>query len=354
MHVLNVKDVNDALPRGLAYLRDAGTPRQTRNGPALVAPGPVATVYKWPDRRVLLDATRDANPFFHLFEALWILRGRSDVRFLTMFNRRMADYSDNGHTFHAPYGYRLRQHFGFDQIQRACDTLAANPESRQCVLQIWDPASDLGAKSKDLPCNDTLFLSMRPSFIGDKYILDLTVANRSNDVIWGAYGANAVQFSVLLEYMAAKIGALPGTYTQISNNYHVYTDNAYWKTWFEQNREGVHVPGNMYDHGGVVASPLCRNPTEAMELDADLRRMFSIFDREVSGERTALEFADRLREDSEKQSFCSHAFTDLVLPMLDLYVTRSWNHAYLDGDCDWHVAGRAWVERRLLAAKKEA
>lgn len=350
MHVLHVKDVNDALPRGLAYLRDAGLPRQTRNGPALVAPGPVTTVYDWPDRRVLFDSERDANPFFHLFEALWVLAGRCDVRFLTMFNKRMADYSDNGHTFHAPYGYRLRQHFGFDQIQRACDILATNPESRQVVMQIWDPVYDLGATSKDLPCNDTLFLSMRPSAIGDKYALDLSVANRSNDVIWGAYGANAVQFSVLLEYMAAKIGALVGTYRQVSNNYHAYTENDYWKKWFDRHPGGVAVPPNPYSHEGILASPLCRNPAEAMELDVDILRMFAIFDHEVPT-GTAAELRDRISTHAGRQPFCSIAFNDVVLPMLDLYVTRAWEHQYLSGKCDWHVAGLAWVNRRKAAAK---
>ena len=41
--------------------------------------------------------------------AIWIVLGRKDVEFLTIFNKRMADYSDDGKTFHAPYGWRLRR-----------------------------------------------------------------------------------------------------------------------------------------------------------------------------------------------------------------------------------------------------
>lgn len=356
MHVLNVKDVNDALPRGLAYLRDAGLARSSRNGSVLVAPGPVSTVYKWPDRRVLFDPQRDANPFFHLFEALWILRGRDDVSFLTMFNKRMAEYSDNGSTFHAPYGFRLRRAFGFDQIERACDMLATDPDSRRVVLQIWDASLDLGRVSKDLPCNDMIFCSLSPTQVGDLYALDIAVANRSNDTIWGAYGANAVQFSILQEYMAAKIGAMVGTYTQISYNYHVYTDTPQWVNWIERNYSGVYVPANPYDHGGITATPLCRNRADADALDRDLVLMFALCDE--NGRFTLADFAERMWEAEADEMFRSYGFKTLVLPMLHLLVTRTETHPDLKpGVIDWHAAGAAWVRRRkeakTMAEKKE-
>jgi len=57
----------------------------------------------------------------------------------------------------------------------------------------------------------------------------LTVFNRSNDVLWGAYGANVVQFSTLLEWVAGRLGVSVGTYTQVSNSFHVYTDTEVWQ-----------------------------------------------------------------------------------------------------------------------------
>ena len=50
----------------------------------------------------------------------------------------------------------------------------------------------------------------------------MSIVNRSNDMIWGAYGANAVHMSMLLEYMAAMTGFQVGIYYQISNNLHAY------------------------------------------------------------------------------------------------------------------------------------
>jgi hypothetical protein len=59
--------------------------------------------------------------------------------------------------------------------------------------------------------------------------LGMTVMNRSNDAIWGAYGANAVQFSMLHEFVALACGAqMMGKYRQISDSFHVYTNQATW------------------------------------------------------------------------------------------------------------------------------
>ena len=181
---------------------------------AVTLPEPVLLEIARPDERVVACPERDANPFFHLVEAMWILAGRNDVKTLAMFNNRMRDYSDNGLTFHGAYGYRLRLTQGVDQIAVAIQALRKNPGSRQVALQIWDARLDLGSQSKDIPCNDFVFLRVRNTLAGGN-VLDLSVANRSNDVIWGAYGANAVQFAFLQEYIAAHLGWGIGRWSSI-------------------------------------------------------------------------------------------------------------------------------------------
>ena len=103
--------------------------------------------------------------------------------------------------------------------------LRADPDSRRAVLQIWDAEADLGVPSKDIACNTQAMFKVR----GGQ--LNMLVSNRSNDIVWGCYGANAVQFSMLLEYMAARIGVAPGTYRQVSDSFHAYHD-----TWPEDQR----------------------------------------------------------------------------------------------------------------------
>lgn len=187
-----------------------------------------------PYRRCVGGYGRNINVFFLLAEAMWIALGRKDVEFLTIFNKRMANFSDDGVTFHAPYGYRLR-HWGvrtedsflgdnlnaskgYDQVIDAIRLLSENPNTRQVVMSIWNPNYDLGYKTKDTPCNDMIMLKIR------KGKLITTIQNRSNDLHWGL-PTNLFQFSFLTELMAASLGIELGTQTHNSQSLHVYDWN---------------------------------------------------------------------------------------------------------------------------------
>lgn len=229
MHVIRVRNINEALPAGLAYLAEVGVPRPSRNGGVIVAPGPVTTVYERPAERVLFSPGRDANPFFHFFEALWMLAGRNDLGYLTQFVKRFEDYSDDGKTLAAAYGHRWRhwsqrQYLG-DQLNKVVEILAGDPTSRRAVITMWDPARDLlGPGGKDLACNTNIFLTVATGGTDEPNRLNMMVNCRSNDLIWGACGANAVHFSVLQEYLAAQLGLSVGILWQNSWNYHAYKE----------------------------------------------------------------------------------------------------------------------------------
>jgi thymidylate synthase len=245
IHVNRVRNVNAALHDGLALLSRPGcfTEQGSRNGPVRMATGPVITETAKPMERVLFSPLRAANPFFHLFESLWMLAGRNDLPWLAQFNKQMASYSDDGgKTQPAAYGFRWREYFGYDQIDEIVDQLTADPLSRRATLAMWDPwgihqtsegqfalnGDLLSARdSKDVPCNTHAYFQMITDEQGTR--LDMTVCCRSNDALWGAHGANAVHFSVLQEYVAAKLARTLdhdiriGGMVQLSNNYHVYT-----------------------------------------------------------------------------------------------------------------------------------
>lgn len=227
MKVIHARNVQQALPLALRLLRDFGLPRDSRNGPVLQFPSPVATVYEYPQERVLFWAERDANPFFHLYESLWMLAGRNDVEGPARYAKNMRNYSDDGKTLHGAYGNRWRwadsheyEDAYVDQLKEIARMLREDKADRRAVLEMWSTTrGDLGGKGKDLPCNLTATFQ-----IGPDNRLHLVVFCRSNDIIWGCYGANAVHFSVLLEYMALAIGIPMGTYTQVSVNWHGYLD----------------------------------------------------------------------------------------------------------------------------------
>lgn len=214
-------NVNDLLPKVVEELvKQPVAP--SRNGNVHKFSAPVTICYERPQERVLFYPKRDANPFFHLAESLWMLAGRNDLPFLAKFVKRMSSFSDDdGATQPGAYGHRWRNHFEQDQLTWAVNRLKADPHDRRVVIQMYDANTDQRAADnggKDIPCN----LMALPSVRGDK--LDLTVFNRSNDTVWGALGANAVHFSVLQEFLAFAVGCNVGQYYQISNNLHGYLD----------------------------------------------------------------------------------------------------------------------------------
>lgn len=328
MLVVRGRNVNHTLPVTIMHLRERGRLQKSRAGDTLEYPEPVCTVYERPQERVLFDATRDSNPFFTLFEALWILGGRRDVAFLAQFNKRMAEYSDDGQVFAAAYGHRLRHATWQDdveycQISTVIRMLKENHDTRRAVLQIWEHSLDLDVDSVDVPCNDLIFLKIRDGR------LNISVANRSNDLIWGLAGTNAVQFSIIQEYIANKVGVEIGEYRQVSDSCHVYVN----EQWARLKDMPV-VVDDLYERTvGYRVEP------------------FPLF-------------ADDPNWDDDNRMFLDDPFgdTDYSTPFFDNVVQPmaiTWAVFKNEGaaaavkaaegiaECDWAAACRAWLSRRV-------
>jgi thymidylate synthase len=173
-----------------------------------------------PSQRWVVSRQPPINVAFAIAEVVWILTGRNDSAFLNYFNRQLPKYAGHGDTYHGAYGYRLRRHFGIDQLERAYKVLKAKSDSRQVVLQIWDGRSDLPDSSgkeasTDIPCNIVSILKVRDEKLEWMQIL------RSNDIYRGL-PYNLVQFTTLQEIVAGWLGLKLVEYNQISNSLHVY------------------------------------------------------------------------------------------------------------------------------------
>ena len=349
MIVINALSANDALSQGLELMYKEGIRIPSRAGETIEVPETVATVYKYPKNHVLISKVRDANPFFHLMESMWILAGRQDTKFLCEFNSQMINYSDDGKTFNAPYGFRLRNstdsgNCDEDQLETIIDILKKDPNSRQAIGQIWDPADLSNFETKDKACNMQVVFRIRKNGTPfDKGVLDLTVYNRSNDIIWGAYGANIVQFSTLLEYVAARVGISMGTYTQVSNSYHVYTEGLGGKL-YNNLRTGYDCKtiDNPYLY---VDNKVWMNEYQMEEFDSDLNYLFEVYDE--SGIDEILTY-----------DFMSDYFKDLVVPMLKVFREHKLNGpveamsiAHEIKADDWRRAARDWLEVRIEKRK---
>lgn len=347
MKTIRVRNVHDALPEALHQLRLSGVDVNTRNGAARAFPAPVTTTYTSPQERVIFWAERDANPFFHLFESLWMLAGRNDVEFPARFVDSMRRFSDDGKVFHGAYGERWSHHFGFNQVRHVIRMLKEDPETRRAVIGIWDATDDLGNNSKDLPCNIAVAFRVRPN--GH---LDMTVYNRSNDIVWGAYGANAVHFSYLHELVAVASGYPMGAYHQVSNDLHAYTDTlaqvadvaGYAQDSFLP--RNLRIQANPYASGAVRPYPLMQPGTDFDEWSFDLYEFLT------SPERQGFVYFD---------PFFSHVAAPMYTAW-HIWKSRDDFGRFKDAKevlktvaaTDWALAATEWLTRRELKAKAKA
>lgn len=352
MRIIHADSVNHALHDGAMHLARFGVPGDSRNGPVLVSPYPVVTVYNRPERRVLVCAERDANPFFHLFESIWMLAGRNDVAFPAKFVGAMKQYSDDDETLHGAYGHRWRNHFGYDQLQMLIAELRANPETRRAVLSMWDgnhrsDASDLHVAAnggKDVPCNTHAYFDT----LGGK--LNMTVLCRSNDIIFGAYGANAVHFSILLEFVAAAVGLPMGVYRQFSNNFHAYTD----------------LYTRLFDEVGPTALARLAKASSSSDiyLNGSVKEITPLLQPEESATQFLMDceaFCHHvIAETVTGQKFASEFFNYVVLPMFETWAAWK-NKDYSEAKHlslqiradDWRIGAQEWLAIREARRNEE-
>lgn len=353
--------------------------KQSRNGPVLMIDEPVLVTYSHPRERVLFNAARDCNPFFHLYEAFWMIAGRNDVAPLVYYAKNMANYSDDGVTLNGAYGYRWRHSTipgyirepgyanlpeGVDQLNLLVEHLKADPSSRRAVLQMWNVEDDLlkigkpmgnidsrltTTGSKDVCCNLSVMFSIREipekmNDVGDPIhyehlVLDMTVTNRSNDMIWGMLGANYVHFTFLQEYIAARLGVEVGVYNHFTNNLHVYESN--WK------------PEEWLKSQGTVGDPYWDTDYENVK---DWKP-YSLVKDPATFEREVVEFVDinaKGTTDPYFKSYWKEPFLrDVAQPMLyAFHFHKIKDHAgatyrakEIKAD-DWRISCVDWLKRR--------
>lgn len=326
--------------------------RPSRNGDVMELPKVVCTEYAQPNERVLFDAQRDANPFFHFMESLWMLAGRNDVAWLSQFNSRIANFSNDGKTFAGAYGWRWRRGFDLDPLNDPddCDQLShlvrmlkANPNERRGILMMWNPQLDLDQpQNKDVCCNIAISFYRRPVFpesenVPNFHRLDMVVFNRSNDISWGVYGANIVHMSTLHEYMASMIGCPLGTYSQISVSWHAYAERWRKETGINPETGAQEVPAQDIDRyviGIVRPYPLITDPES---WDMELERWMDCTD------------LIQLEEPSYKNSF----FPEVAQPLFNAWMHWKCRDFYSAIDAvtrckasDWRYACIEWLQRR--------
>lgn len=342
MLVVTARNANQALPEILHQFKhhpDA-VRRDSRNGKVTTFQTPCTIRYLAPRERVVFWPERDANPYFHLMESLWMLAGRNDVAFPATFAMNIAQFSDDGNIFHGAYGHRWRVHFQMDQLAIIARDLKKSPDDRRQLLTMWDPRVDLGREGKDLPCNLQAVFQRDPNGA-----LNMTVYNRSNDAVWGALGANCVHFSYLQEFLAAWIGCQVGQYWQVSANMHLYDFNSAGVMPLAEKARSYKqaLTNDPYEMGGVFVFPLISSPVESWQSDLELF----------------------LSEGTRAMGYKDQFFRRIAVPMLNSWAafketenTNRFTNALaalkaMPLECDWRLACAEWLERRQLKAQQK-
>jgi len=209
MKVIEADTAHEAYRPVLNHILKEGYGVTTQYGPTIEALN-VATVIRQPWEHVTMVPGRYANPWVALSESLWVLAGRNDVAALLPYNKRIADFSDDGEIFYGAYGYRIK-----GQLKKVVNRLRQDSSDRRAFLLISRP-KDLFANTKDPPCNMVATFKIRQGK------LHMTVFCRSNDVHWGLFAVNLPEFGILQEFIAARVGVHIGTQTHISNSLHAY------------------------------------------------------------------------------------------------------------------------------------
>lgn len=150
------------------------------------------------------------SPKFALTETLQVICGRGDLRQLVALAPRFASMAPS----YVTYGPRAAW-----QLKSVYEMLHHDPESRQAIIQVYQP-EDLHKGYPDCPCTMSLqFLIRRDDW--EEPRLHLVATMRSND-IWFGTPIDVFMFTFLQRQMAASLRVKLGTYTHQAGSFHVY------------------------------------------------------------------------------------------------------------------------------------
>jgi thymidylate synthase len=156
---------------------------------------------------------------FHGFmcaEAAWILSGDNRVTTIAPYSRMIAKFSDDGRYFRGAYGPKI-----VDQLTYVVDSLVADPDTRQAVINIW---RENPRPTKDVPC------TLSAQWVIRNGVLHCFDTMRSSDA-WLGWPFDVFNFSVLSHAVALLIrerGATPpaiGELRLTAASQHVYERN---------------------------------------------------------------------------------------------------------------------------------
>lgn len=192
----------------IRYIKSFGKKIMSRNGETLELIAPTLILTN-PKNRLLYWEGRKFNLIYALTEAIMLFSPSNKLYNFTLFNKNMANYSDDGKTLNSAYGQYVA-----NQIPKVIELLKRDANTRQAVISIYNNTY-CNKQTKDVPCTIAL------NFLIRNNALDLIVYMRSNDMIWGLQ-YDMFMFTYLQEVVANELGINVGVYVHCPTSLHVY------------------------------------------------------------------------------------------------------------------------------------
>ena len=172
-----------------------------------------AITIRKPSQNLVLSPTRRMSPRYLLAEMKWYLSAKNTIDGIKPFSKIWESLCYPDGTINSNYGWCFKKKLGYDQIERAVETLKNNPQDRQVVLHIKTGTEVL--PTKDIPCTLGMQLTV------ERGRLNAVVFMRSNDLWWG-FPYDVAFFTDVQAFISHKIGLPVGEYVHIVGDLHLY------------------------------------------------------------------------------------------------------------------------------------
>jgi thymidylate synthase len=131
----------------------------------------------------IMPEGRCVFPHIAAAELCWALTGEKNIGLIKKYSSMWDKFSNEKGEVEAAYGYRMRRHFGRDQLFELIDLLNKDKSTRQGLVSYWDPVSDglmNQGNIKNVPCPFAWQIN-----ITSEDELQLTLFMRSSDLVVG-------------------------------------------------------------------------------------------------------------------------------------------------------------------------
>jgi thymidylate synthase len=153
--------------------------------------------------RFLANSVRGARIDRAIGMTFWSFLARTDVVSLQAYNPRASDFSDDGRTIRAPWGYRILGDGRRSSVAQALSVLAQDRSSLRAVVPVLR-SDDVGVPSRDVPCLQSLHFTYRSGS------LHLTCFLRSLNPYW-VWPYDHFFLTTLLEFCSRLLRVEPGS-----------------------------------------------------------------------------------------------------------------------------------------------